>query len=610
VAPWVEPVEQLLSDAGIPETRRERARTALIQEQLGSTPIFCGWMLRLPPSASLWRQTVQTHLVRPILALVGGHFIYQALMLVAWWVIGRGALNGSFDRMWLLAWALLLFTAIPFQMLTTWSASQFSTKMGALFKQRLIYGTLKLHPDEIRHQGMGQFLGRVMESEAVEMLALGGGLRALVSVIQLVMAGWVLGMGSRGLVHAGLLLLWTLMILAIGWLNYRGSREWYRVYRRMTNDLVERMVGHRTRLAQEDPDRWHLDEDKALDRYLHLSSRVDYTETWLSALPHSWLVGGLAGIAWSFVKGSVDVTELAISLGGVLLAHQALTSIIGGIQSVIQMAMAWQQVAPLFHAAARPSEIQSASLFGITASTSTMVGSKERVRSPVPGAASPAPGAVSPAPGAKANLESRQPVLLVKDLNFRYCEQGQHTLKECSLRIFAGDRLLLEGPSGGGKTTLAAVVAGLRPAESGLLLLHGYDRQSLGGDAWRRQIVIAPQFHENHIFTETLAFNLLMGRRWPPTASDLTEAEALCRELGLGEMLDRMPSGLQQIVGESGWQLSHGERSRVFIARALLQSSDLIIMDESFGALDPENLYRSLHCVLQRAPALLVIAHP
>jgi ATP-binding cassette subfamily B protein len=71
-----------------------------------------------------------------------------------------------------------------------------------------------------------------------------------------------------------------------------------------------------------------------------------------------------------------------------------------------------------------------------------------------------------------------------------------------------------------------------------------------------------------------------------------------------------MPAGLQQMVGESGWQLSHGERSRLFIARALLQKADMIVLDESFAALDPENLQRALQCVLERAPTLLVIAHP
>ena len=201
-------------------------------------------------------------------------------------------------------------------------------------------------------------------------------------------------------------------------------------------------------------------------------------------------------------------------------------------------------------------------------------------------------------------------LVTARDLGFRYRGRGSQALQACSVQIQYGDRLLLEGPSGGGKSTFAALLAGLRDPESGLLLLWGYDRHTIGHRAWRQRVVVAPQFHENHVITETLAFNLLMGRRWLPLPADLTEAETVCRELGLGDLLDRMPAGLQQMVGESGWQLSHGERSRLYIARALLQQADLLILDESFGALDPENLQRALRCVLQRAPTLLVIAHP
>jgi ABC-type multidrug transport system fused ATPase/permease subunit len=101
-----------------------------------------------------------------------------------------------------------------------------------------------------------------------------------------------------------------------------------------------------------------------------------------------------------------------------------------------------------------------------------------------------------------------------------------------------------------------------------------------------------------------------MGREWPPRPGDAEEAEAVCRELGLGDLLDRMPAGLLQQVGESGWQLSHGEKSRLYIARALLQDAELVILDESFAALDPESLRLALSCVLKRARTLLVIAHP
>jgi ABC-type multidrug transport system fused ATPase/permease subunit len=195
-------------------------------------------------------------------------------------------------------------------------------------------------------------------------------------------------------------------------------------------------------------------------------------------------------------------------------------------------------------------------------------------------------------------------------VDFAHEGRREPVLRRASLRIEAGDRLLLEGPSGGGKSTLAALVAGERAPGSGSILVEGLDRRTLGAEGWRRRIALAPQFHENHVLMGTFAFNVLLGRRWPPGPGDLEAAEEVCRGLGLGDLLDRMPSGMFQLVGETGWQLSHGERSRLFLARALLQGADLVILDEGFAALDPETLRECLGFVLDRASTLLVIAHP
>jgi ATP-binding cassette subfamily B protein len=576
--PLARAVDRLLTTAGVPEHRMAHARKAILREQLCSVRIPGCWILRLPPGVSIMRQASQARLVGPLVALIAAYLVQQAFNLGGWWLIGLGAFRGHFDWGWLQAWALLLFTGIPVQVLMTWAQSSFSIGVGALFKLRLLYGTLQLEPEEIRHQGAGQFLGRVMESETVENLALGGGFQALVSVIQLFTAAGVLALGAGGWPHALLLLGWTGLTVVAVWLYYRRSRTWIDTYRKMTNDLVERMVGHRTRLAQEDPRHWHADEDRDLARYANLSQRQGRLLMLVNAVvPRGWLIVGFVGVAQALILGSASSAQLAISVGAVILGSQALNSLVNGMVSVVGVMLARDQVEPVFRAASRPALVHQDGSW---------------------------------LPMRRDGAASGTTMLQARDLVFRYRPAGHAVLNGCSLHIRYGDRLLLEGPSGGGKSTLAALLSGLRTPESGLLLLWGFYRQSVSAEEWRRHVVTAPQFHENHVLAETFAFNLLMGRSWPARAEDLDEAVEICRELGLGDLLERMPAGLQQMVGESGWQLSHGERSRLYIARALLQGADLIVLDESFAALDPENLHRAMQCVLNRAPTLLVIAHP
>ena len=183
-------------------------------------------------------------------------------------------------------------------------------------------------------------------------------------------------------------------------------------------------------------------------------------------------------------------------------------------------------------------------------------------------------------------------------------------LRGTTFHISRGDWVLLEGGSGGGKSTLVSLMAGSLEPESGLLLASGLDYRTLGARQWRRQVARAPQYHENHVLTGPFAYNLLMGRNWPPTPKDLEQAYQVSNELGLGPLLQRMPGGLMQMVGETGWQLSQAERSRLFMARALLQQPEAVILDESFATLDPENLRLAMECALKRAKTLMVVAHP
>src|SRR5205807_10386190 len=136
-------------------------------------------------------------------------------MLLGWWMIGRGALEGRLDRGWLVAWALVIFTQIPFAALTTWSQGLVSVDLGALVKQRLIAGALELAPEEVRNAGAGELLGRVLEAEAVESLALNAGFAGLVALLEITVAGFVLAMGASSVMMVLLLAAWIAVTLAI-----------------------------------------------------------------------------------------------------------------------------------------------------------------------------------------------------------------------------------------------------------------------------------------------------------------------------------------------------------------------------------------------------------
>jgi ATP-binding cassette subfamily B protein len=572
-------VDRLLDETGIPDARRRAARAALLRERLRIKEVGGCWLLRQSPGAGFWSQAKRLHLPRRLGALVASFAAEYFLLILSWWLIGLSVLSGHLDHGWLLAWALILLTLVPFRVLSTWLQGVLAVNGGAIFRQRLLFGALRLRPEEIRHKGVGQFLGEVMESEALELLVLLVGFQGLTAAIELIAAEIVLSQGVGRGVELILLPLWLAVTLFLGMRYFRQRQRWTEARLSMTNDLTERMVGHRTRLAQEAPQHWHDDEDEALARYLEASEEMDGAAVQLTAVvPRGWLLVGMLGLTSAFVGSHGSNIALAISLGGILLAYRALKRLSSGLISLADAVIAWQQVSPLFQAAGR------AQLHGSPAIALTSVAETDEN-------------------GAHAVMEAHE-------LVFRYQDRGEPVLKGCSLIVRRGDRLLLEGSSGGGKSTLTSLLVGLRVPQSGLLLLHGLDRQTLGDEGWRKRVVSAPQFHENHVLTETFAFNLLMGRRWPPHEEDMREATTICSELGLEPLLSKMPAGMLQMVGDTGWQLSHGERSRVYIARALLQDAEVVIFDESFAALDPENVRLALECVLRRARTLLVVAHP
>ncbi len=573
-------IQPLLETAGVAAQERQKVRGALLLHQLRARWIGGCWLLRYPPGSSFWSQVKQRRLHLRLGLFVLAQLLAYGGWLVSWWMIGRGALRGQLDRGWMLGWALLLLTLVPLRMLCAWLAGRLSLEGGALLKQRLLAGALFLEPDEIRHEGAGQLLSRELEAEAMESLATGGGIQTMLAGLELLFAAAILSAGGGGVWHLVLLAVTLGGAAFFGARYWKLRREWTSHRLRLTHELSERMQGHRTRLVQESLEQWHHGEDQSLERYLEVSRRMDGQLVMLTTfVPRAWLILGVLGLIPALFSQGASAQLLAVSIGGVLLARQALQRAGLGLSRLMGAAIAWKEAGVMFRAASRIDDERAPGML-----------------------AARAPRASSP--------ESPATVMEVQGLTYRHRGRGRPVLQGVNLSLQRGERVLLEGPSGSGKSTLAAVMSGVRAPEAGLLLSHGLDRMTLGRRGWRRRVVSAPQFHENHVLSAPFAFNLLMGRSWPAGQAELLEAEEICRELDLGGLLERMPGGILQVVGETGWQLSHGERSRLYIGRALLQKAELVLLDESFAALDPITLKRVMECVLRRAPTLMVIAHP
>ncbi len=566
--------EQCLSSTTLKGAARERAAKALSETRRGARRVSGLWLLKLPPSLSLAERLARVGLSRRLTKQLLFHGLAYALFLGAVAAFGSAALSGRMEAGWLGLSALLVLSSLAVRAKATWMEGTLAVDAGHELKRRLLQGALDTDDATLRRKGAGELLATVVEAGAVESLVLGGGGLAGEGLLELLLAPWVLTRGAGGALPALALGLWCAAYAALFVLYARRRRAWTETRLEATKGQVERMVGHRTVLTQQKPEREPHASDVALARYVERSEAMDRVAVLLTSAPRAWLVLGL--LAWiPGVLAGADSLAMAIGLAGLLLVFRAANKLSIGSLQLVEAWITWKHVEPLLSTEPRPHEVGRPELSSHGAGESNDL-----------------------------------PMLEARDVSYKHQGRSEAVLQGIQLQVQRGDRLLLEGPSGGGKSTLASILCALREPDQGTVLLSGLDVRTLGSKLWRRRVAAVPQFHDNHVFSESLAFNLLMGRSWPPSPKDLADAEETCEALGLGPLLERMPSGIMQQVGESGWQLSHGEKSRVFLARALLQAPDLMVLDESFAALDPENLAKVMETVNRRADALLVIAHP
>ena len=220
-------------------------------------------------------------------------------------------------------------------------------------------------------------------------------------------------------------------------------------------------------------------------------------------------------------------------------------------------------------------------------------------------------------------LQTTQPRIEFKNVNFSYPRaeeislaslesaakaetvQSGQVLNDLSFVAAPGTMTALVGPSGAGKTTISALLPRLYDVTDGAISIDGHDIRDLTLESLRDSIGVVMQ--DAHLFHETIAENLRYAKQ------DATEEEMIqaCESAQIWNLIDSLPNRFETMVGERGHRLSGGEKQRLAIARLLLKSPSVVILDEATAHLDSEN-EQLVHAALQTAlkgRTSIVIAH-
>lgn len=194
----------------------------------------------------------------------------------------------------------------------------------------------------------------------------------------------------------------------------------------------------------------------------------------------------------------------------------------------------------------------------------------------------------------------------LENVHYRYPDTTTDALAGIHLEVRRSMTLGIVGPTGGGKTTLADIIIGLLEPTSGRVTVDGTDiQENLRG--WRQNLGVVPQ--SVFLLDDTLRRNIAFGLP-DEKIDDIRLAEAI-RLAQLEDFVDRLPDGLDSVVGERGVRISGGQRQRVAIARALYRRPEVLIFDEATSALDSVTEQDFMGALAERLESrtLVMVAH-
>ena len=194
--------------------------------------------------------------------------------------------------------------------------------------------------------------------------------------------------------------------------------------------------------------------------------------------------------------------------------------------------------------------------------------------------------------------------ITLSDVHFSY-DGKKEVIRGVSMNIGAGQTVAFVGPSGGGKSTLASLIARFFDVKGGSIKIGGSDIRNIPKEKLMESVSFV--FQDSKLIKATVSENVKMGK---PDASNLEVAEAL-KIARCDDIIEKLPNGINTVIGTKGVYLSGGEQQRLTIARAVLKNAPVLILDEATAFADPDNEVKvqAAFSELSKGKTVIMIAH-